>query len=229
VVFKSPWSGSGKGLSWVRNGLTDSHKGWCKRIIQKQGSVIAEPIYDVKQNFAMLFECQSGAVSFAGYSLFETEKGIYRNNLLLSNEAIQVFLITKFIPEKHLLDVKAALMEFITINIAPHYSGTLGVDMFIYEYENEIRLHPCVEINLRMTMGAVARRFYDRFVNPEMTGVFYIDHVEQSNTLFENHNNQSAENPLIVENGRIQRGYFSLTEVSEDTCYRVRVEIVNPV
>lgn len=52
VIFKAPWSGSGKGLSWLRGPMTDSHRGWCKRIIEKQGSVIGEQIYNSIQDFA---------------------------------------------------------------------------------------------------------------------------------------------------------------------------------
>ena len=40
--------------------------------------------------------------------------------------------------------------------IAPHYDGYLGIDMMLYWDENgKIALNPCVEVNLRMTMGMV--------------------------------------------------------------------------
>jgi hypothetical protein len=40
--------------------------------------------------------------------------------------------------------------------IAPHYNGYLGIDMMLYWDENgKIALNPCVEVNLRMTMGMV--------------------------------------------------------------------------
>ena len=41
--------------------------------------------------------------------------------------------------------------------------------------ENEkpfFRIHPCVEINLRMNMGVVARFLYDRYVRSDSTGRF---------------------------------------------------------
>ena len=40
--------------------------------------------------------------------------------------------------------------------IAPHYDGPLGIDMMLYRDEHgEIALNPCVEVNLRMTMGMI--------------------------------------------------------------------------
>ena len=53
VVFKAPWSGSGKGVFWSSGQLTPSLSGWCKRVIEKQGSVMGEVAYDRVQDFAM--------------------------------------------------------------------------------------------------------------------------------------------------------------------------------
>ena len=47
-------------------------------------------------------------------------------------------------------------MKALDSIIAPHYDGPLGIDMMFYKNENgEIALNPCVEVNLRMTMGMV--------------------------------------------------------------------------
>ncbi len=98
--------------------------------------------------------------------------------------------------------------------------------MFIYkEEEEEFKLHPCVEINMRMTMGYVAHQFYDHFVQTEVSGRFYVDHNQVSGALWEDHKKRAAEFPLIVENGRIKTGYLSLTEVQPHSNYRVRVEL----
>lgn len=225
VIFKAPWSGSGKGLSWVRSGMTDSHRGWCKRIIEKQGSVIAEQVYQVQQNFAMLFGCSDSKCSFSGYSLFETEKGIYRSNYLLSNEEIFSRICADFNHPELLLSVQKSLLQFINSNIAPFYTGMLGVDMFLYKDGEKQKLHPCVEINLRMTMGCVARIFFDRFVHPNATGHFFVDHFPAKHVLWEDHLKRSGELQLHVEGGKIQSGYLSLSPVLPHSHYRIRVEI----
>lgn len=225
VIFKAPWSGSGKGLCWSRDKMTDSRRGWCRNVIEKQGSVIAEPIYDKIQDFALEFECHNGQVSFAGYSLFETEKGTYRSNFLMSNDVIIQNLTNKGIDVEQLLWIQEQLHEFIVSEIAPYYSGMLGIDMFAYSEKGEIKLHPCVEINLRITMGYVARLFFDRFVAPDKSGRFYIDHTPVAGELQNDHQQRQANAPLVITNGFIQKGYFSLTPVHPHSGYRVRIEI----
>jgi hypothetical protein len=225
VIFKAPWSGSGKGLCWSRDKMTDSRRGWCRNVIDKQGSVIAEPIYDKRQDFALEFACRDGEVSFAGYSLFETEKGIYRSNFLLNNEAIIEKLTEDGIDSAQLLSVQQILQTFISSEIAPDYSGMLGIDMFTYIENGQIRLHPCVEINLRMTMGCVARIFYDRFVAPGKYGRFYIDHYPTPGALWADHLQRETSLPLKLNEDRITEGYLSLTEINPSSRYRVRIEI----
>ncbi len=229
AVFKAPWSGSGKGLSWVRGKLSESHRGWIKNTIEKQGSVIAEQIYRVVENFAMEFECKNGEVFFAGYSLFESEGGIYRGNILMSDAKIVEHLTKHFISKKNLYEVQNRLREFIQLYIAPCYSGVLGIDMFLFEENELVILHPCVEINLRMTMGYVAHEFFRNFVQDEKEGRFYIDHNPVTGALWKDHNERITEFPLEVENGRIKSGYLSLTEVQEHSHYRVRVEVTPKV
>ncbi len=225
AVFKAPWSGSGKGLSWVRGKLSESHRGWIKNTIEKQGSVIAEQIYRVVENFAMEFECKNGEVFFAGYSLFESEGGIYRGNILMSDAKIVEHLTKYFTVKENLHEVQNLLTEFIQLNIAPFYSGVLGIDMFIFDENELVKLHPCVEINLRMTMGYVAHKFFRNFVQDENTGRFYIDHNPVVGALWKDHNERTTEFPPEVENGRIKSGYLSLTEVHQHSNYRVRVEV----
>jgi hypothetical protein len=225
VIFKAPWSGSGKGLCWSKDTMTESRRGWCRNIIEKQGSVIAEPIYDKLLDFAMEFSCRDGETSFAGYSLFETEKGIYRGNFLISNESVIQKIEGYGVPATLLSAIQSQLSTFITNNIAPFYSGLLGVDMFIYKDDGLIKLHPCVEINLRMTMGCVARIFYDNFVSPDANGRFYIDHYSSPADLINDHLYRRIEIPLTVTDGRISKGYISLTNTSPRSHYRARVEI----
>ena len=225
VVFKAPWSGSGKGLSWARHNPTESHKGWCRRIIQKQGSVMAEQIYEVKQNFAMLFCMEKGICRFGGYSLFETEKGIYRRNILLSNHDTEQYLINSGIPADLLLNVKLGLLQFCQTNIAPFYEGVTGIDMFVYSENGITKLHPCVEINLRTTMGYVARIFTDRFLHSLSSGTFSVDHSDTENGLWLQHLQDTETYPLVIENQKLRSGYLSLTDIQPNSQYRVSVFI----
>ena len=90
-LLKAPLSGSGKGLNWCKGIFTPFISGWCTRVAASQGGVIAEPIYNKVEDFAMEFYSDgAGELTFVGYSLFHTGKsGMYEGNRLLSNGAIR--------------------------------------------------------------------------------------------------------------------------------------------
>ncbi len=197
VVLKAPWSGSGKGLRYTRRGeLSESDMGWCRHIIARQGCVMLERRERVIQDFAMLFSIsERDEVKFEGYSLFWNEGGAYRGNVLAGDGWIRGRL-SGMIPAEVLDRARAAVTEFLTRRFAGCYRGYVGVDMFVYEDDAEecpaawtdgdaervsassstgmrrsgrrrFRLAPCVELNVRMTMGLLARRLADRHLPRE--------------------------------------------------------------
>ena len=225
AIFKAPWSGSGKGIVRSLNGLSENLLRRVRNIAEKQGGVLAEPLYDVIQNFAMEFVCSQKKVDFAGYSWFFTnEHGAYTGNLLASDEQIETRL-SQWINKQNLQAVRASMLEFISENIAPIYEGFVGVDMFVFRWKDEIFLHPCVEFNLRMTMGLVARRFYDNFVEKGRTGMFTVDFAKTTNMLLQDCERRKNEKPLDVKQWKIQSGYLPLTPIFPDMLYAVNVEI----
>lgn len=225
AIFKAPWSGSGKGICRSLGWLSENLLNRVKNMARKQGSVLGEPLYHVVQNFAMEFLCKNGTSSFVGYSWFSTsENGAYLGNLLATNEHIQRNL-NQWITTTDLNKIQESLLQFIDKQVAPHYSGYLGVDMFIYETEQGFAVHPCVEINVRMTMGLVARLFYDTFVEEGKVGSYSVDYYKNSNDLFNKDKERTRVNPLVINNERTQKGYLSLTPISKNTRYQARVEI----
>lgn len=169
VVLKAPWSGSGKGLRWITDAeLSHSDIGWFKQTIAKQGSVMAEVRRDVVQDFAMLFYVSAEpqhSVSFVGYSLFTTRNGIYSSNILASDNKM-LELLSQYVPTDVVLHVKDSVTEFLRGLTYGKYSGYIGVDMFVCKGNDETPylLNPCVEINFRMTMGVVAKRYFNKYL-----------------------------------------------------------------
>ena len=66
AVLKSPLSGSGKGIRFIRERLSESDEGWCRRTLDKQGSVIVERRFEIIKECAMLFECHHEGIDFIG-------------------------------------------------------------------------------------------------------------------------------------------------------------------
>ncbi|RLT79718.1 hypothetical protein [Bacteroides acidifaciens] len=224
-LLKAPLSGSGKGLNWCKGIFTPFISGWCTRVAASQGGVIAEPIYNKVEDFAMEFYSDgAGELTFVGYSLFHTGKsGMYEGNCLLSNEAIRKKL-SQYVPLEALMDLENCLKYRLSALVGIVYKGYLGVDMMICRFpENEkpvFRIHPCVEINLRMNMGVIARFLHDRYVRPGSTGRFVIDYHPSEGEALQEHERMSATYPLEIREGRVYSGYLPLVPVHKRSCYR---------
>lgn len=224
-LLKAPLSGSGKGLNWCKGIFTPFISGWCTRVAASQGGVIAEPIYNKVEDFAMEFYSDgAGELTFVGYSLFHTGKsGMYEGNCLLSNGAIRKQL-AQYIPLEALMDLENCLKYRLSALVGTVYKGYLGVDMMICRFpENEkpvFRIHPCVEINLRMNMGVIARFLHDRYVRPGSTGRFVIDYHPSEGEALQEHERMSATYPLESREGRVYSGYLPLVPVHRRSCYR---------
>ena len=166
VVLKAPLSGSGKGIRFVTGELMETDLGWCRKTLQKQGAVIVEQRMEILQEFAMLFECTPAAerpygnVAFRGYSMFYASNGAYKGNILASNEHIENTL-TRWIPKGMLHKVQEEIACWLQEKLQGKYTGFIGVDQFICPHNGAILYNPAMEINLRMTMGLIARNIYD--------------------------------------------------------------------
>lgn len=225
LLLKSPWSGSGKGLQKVRGELEPSVHGWVKRIIASQGNIIVEPFYQKEMDFAMEFRASREDVTFVGYSLFETDvRGIYKENRLLSDKAIEGRLAS-YVPLEVLHEVRDLCRKKLNRILGGDYEGYLGVDMMICRDGDAYKLHPCVEINLRMNMGVVSRLLYDRHVCDGAEGSYVIEYYSRPGEARRFHETMKRECPLLLEKGRIKSGYLSLTPVFEDTSYQIFIKI----
>ena len=177
VVLKAPWSGSGRGLRWVDNALSAHDADWLEKLLATQGSVIVEPRCEVVQDFALEYYIggqgreaysstqalqnsstqafKQSSISFKGYSWFETQNGVYRENRLLSDDEI-LRRLSAYIPIEKLISAKSAIETWLAAEVEPQYEGPLGIDMFVYKAADGYALNPMVEINFRHTMGHVA-------------------------------------------------------------------------
>ena len=159
AVLKSPLSGSGKGIRFVRERLSENDEGWFRRTLDKQGAVIVERRFEIIKECAMLFECHHEGIDFIGYSLFESRNGAYSRNILASNEEIED-IIAEYVSRDTLTAVREDMKDILADTLVGHYEGFLGVDQIICQADSTVMV-PVSEINLRMTMGLIARNQYD--------------------------------------------------------------------
>ena len=154
IVLKSPWSCSGRGVRFVRERLSESESGWIRNIFEEQGCIIAEPTFDKVIDFAMEFRIDNdGRLLKTGLNVFETNNGAYIRNLG-ADEKERTAILEKHIPADLLEKLQSDIMAVLDDCLADRYIGPLGIDMMIVRTEeNKTKVHPCVEMNLRRTMG----------------------------------------------------------------------------
>ena len=156
VMLKAPWSCSGRGVFKAGAPLSETVRRRVERILEKQGSIAAEPFYDRIKDFALEFEALAdGTISYQGLSYFTASStGAYGGNLI----APQSVLLEKIgVPLPILLpQLIAASTAALQTLLQGKYCGPLGIDMMLVGKGGAVRLHPCVELNLRRTMGHVA-------------------------------------------------------------------------
>ena len=158
VVVKAPWSSSGRGLRYVHGACSDSTAGWIGRTISAQGGVMAEPYYDKVKDFGMeFFSHGDGRVEYCGISLFETLNGAYMGNIIADDKR-KLEALQRFVTEELINIIKQRCIKYFERLFRNKYEGPFGVDMMIVARKDMdgFVVHPCVEVNLRRTMGHVA-------------------------------------------------------------------------
>ncbi len=217
-VLKMPLSGSGKGLVWILGEITDKQSDWCRRVVREQGGVATERVLDKVRDFAMEFYLHEGMARFAGYSLFAAAaSGAYTGNELLSDARIEEEL-GRFVETGLLHRIREVLARKLAARF-PLYTGYAGVDMMVCGAQGGYSLQPCVEINMRMNMGMVARIFHDRYLLPAGEGKFAVGYWKKAGGALAFHEKMQRESPLEVKDGKILSGYLPLTPVAETTGY----------
>lgn len=219
-ILKTPFSSSGRGLLWIRSAqLEEKERQWINGAIRKQGKVSIEPALEKIQDFAMEFQSDGKShVDYKGLSIFGTQaRGAYSGNVLGSESHRESFLL-KFIRKESLEKIKEALTKVLSEIYGTVYTGNIGVDMFLYRSGNEIQIHPCVEINMRQTMGMLAIHLSNR-IHEKATGLFKIEFEKAEGQVMQKHLSEQRLHPIIMEGGKLQSGYLNLCPITDQTHY----------
>ena len=219
---------------------------WADALIRRHGYLTAEPYYDKVQDFAMEFFVAYGQCHFIGYSLFTTDNhGRYDSNLLLSDADIEARL-SEYIPRSVLHDVRYFVEAHVDLIVPAEWDTsrfplTFGIDMMIVNltgqqptadgqqsthpdgnsqlrtHNSQFKLHPCVEINLRMNMGIIAHEVRRLFLAPGSQGQYRIAIFADNAALMSFHEEQRSRYPVEYVDGRLVRGYLPLTPIRQAT------------
>ncbi len=161
TILKAPWSSSGRGVFSHFLPLT-SHLSRIENILAHQGSIIVEEKCDKVMDFALEYVAdREGRIVYKGLSLFETQNGAYTGNLLLPEEEKREIL-RQYVGDSLMQEVSERIKQFLAPRLKGIYHSPFGVDMLVAKNNCELLLNPCIEINLRRTMGHVALALTER-------------------------------------------------------------------
>lgn len=180
--LKSPWSSSGRGVFQINSVAAADLEKRIGGMIRNQGSVMVERALDKVRDFAMLFNINKNGCRFIGYSLFSNNGTSYSGNILASNAELKAILVS-IVDVNFLNELEEILPDILNKLYAGRYNGNLGIDMMVYtNKQGSNAVAPTIEINLRNTMGFVAKTFSDKLLHPNKKGLFSIAFGENAPT-----------------------------------------------
>ena len=220
LIIKAPWSSSGRGLQPFTK--TPVHpKVWEKvlGIIKEQGFAIAEPFLNKVLDLAFLFELIKGKVKFSGISYFCTNnKGQYEGNYInglpvnLENRTIE---FTNFVVG----ELRQPLINAIEqSNLSKYYEGVFGIDLLIFkDKEGMLKINPCLEINVRHTMGMLALRL-EKLIDKNKKGI-YRTYFQPGTSFYHFKNEMEKKHPLKLVENKIESGFLALTDADSESLF----------
>ena len=221
LYIKSPWSSSGRGVIDTKNVSVNQVIRMVNGMISHQGSVLVEKSLNKVQDFAMLYDMIEGKASFVGYSqFFNNGLSNYSGNTLCCDSKIAANL-SALVPEEWIAATQIAVTNALEHVLGTDYSGAVGVDMLIYQDERGYNIAPCIEVNLRLTMGRVAHGLYENFIFPDSTGEFRLEILtpDRSKQL------EESLEKVIIKDNKLAEGTIPLTPPSGNRfCFTMTVK-----
>lgn len=241
--IKTPWSSSGRGIYHTIDGATPELEQWCRGSLRRQGSLLCEQALDKVMDFAVEFYCNDGKAVERGFSIFTTDSHSQYTCGDVASRDVLKSRITALYPQFD--EVVEALTQVINELVAPHYTGWMGIDMLLFKsatssfkieravgsmtessasshpssLPSHLQINPCVELNLRPTMGAITSMLGDNIIPQGVTASFTIEQRASSGTPWPEH-----EEP-VIENHRLCAGTLCLTTASPTALYRALLTI----
>ncbi|MBN2596289.1 MAG: hypothetical protein JXR82_05845 [Marinifilaceae bacterium] len=209
IVIKAPLSSAGRGIQILRYAtLNESIIQSINGILASQSYVMVEPFLNKVFDFSLQYYCNGkGELDYLGLGFFETDsKGQYLSNYLGGIPSEIKALLT----ENKILELQTCISKILSdSDIATNYTGYFGVDcMLVLNREEKLRIHPCLEINLRYNMSTLAL-FLNKNIRSGSKGNFKI--FNQFKASFDQfHLEMMKKHPLEIQDGKWVNGYLPL-------------------
>lgn len=217
-VVKSEFSSSGRGVQF-----TDTKEQTLRIIEQKRGKgtknhIIIEPRLSAHSDRGYEFYRDlHGVVHYLGGSDFRTESGRYVGNYLTSPEQLEASWQAMPTTPTHTEYVALLTRAFNALDLRD-YTGLLGVDTMVYTAtDGRLYISPCIEVNVRPTMGHIALELSRRYVG-DRSGFFSIKFRSAPLHL-------TSDVPVYQLKTPLTTGDYPLTPISDETQFIAHLRI----
>ncbi|MBK1830719.1 DUF455 family protein [Verrucomicrobiaceae bacterium R5-34] len=170
VLLKAAHACAGRGHRKVlQNDPLEEHQAWIEKTLRHHGGLVVEPWLDRVLDFSSLYEINAGGkVQHVGMTRMENDRqGRFLGTVVhhkwgsdLEPELREFLFRESKVMPFYRQEIPAALTQLFS-EIAPDYSGPVGVDAMVFRHsDGRLGLRHVVELNVRMTMGRVALELF---------------------------------------------------------------------
>ncbi len=227
VFVKQPYTSSGRGVAPQPYPVTEFYAERLANQCERAGGLSVEPELEVTENWALEFYADGeGKTRFVALSAFDTGAGkkSYAGNRLYAQEVLWQQL-SETVGDVALQRLISEIERFFDKELSHVYKGYLGVDMLVYRLEGVCRLHPCVEINLRNTMGMVAHRAFERYMSSASCGRFHVVYAPSGKCYADYCEALRSSPPCYDAEHRLCGGILPLTHPFPDSSFWAYIEV----
>jgi len=227
VVVKAPWSSSGRGLQILRlNEYNQTNRQVITGYLKQQGYVVTGPWHDKVLDLSFqFFSHGNGIIEYRGLTTFSTDHlGRYTGNYIQELPTDLMPDVKEFL-QQNIHEINQALHEALTqSNYATAYYGWLGVDAILFRTTDEkLKFHPCIEINCRFTMGAIALSIRTHLAEQSI-GEFRIMNGKVGH-FAQFCEERMVSEPLIVKSGKMVSGFLPVSPTLTDSSFGAYISV----
>ncbi|OFO52379.1 hypothetical protein HMPREF3027_06565 [Porphyromonas sp. HMSC077F02] len=154
-VLKEDFTSSGRGIEMLDSSNVDITEVLQTKWVQTPPrSLFIEPYYEIVYELGFEYQRKNGAVAYLGYHRAITHKAQYIGSYLgEASLGVDIDAYAEW--------VRQSLQEMELYD----YEGIIGVDTALYHWEDgSLHFVPCLEVNIRPTMGFVALSLAQRYL-----------------------------------------------------------------
>ena len=119
--------------------------------------------------------------------------------------------------EKRLLADSAERSNFNEVNGQQTTDAIRKANFQFPILNSQFRIHPCVEINLRLNMGIIAHEVRRHVLAPQSEGTFHVAAFPTPEALHHFQHEQELNCPAVYQEEKVVSGYHPLTPITQNT------------